>query len=533
MDRTSRSAALMEDLIIAGNDIVGVDVQRLSAQAFMKQAEQLREQAVKHLLAHKATDTKTAFVLLLRFTRLAELSLSAQPPLSKPQALKLRENLNRAVENLEKLKPTVQLLLNTEAQVAAETEARFAAMHLPSVPTTATSSAGPAAAAAAVHPAAAAAVNPAAAAAAVDLSDHVSPAPLTPSAPATARTLLSSIVVQPWGVLGEAASARGTPFETTRAAPAPDAHTLFCDPANCSWLQDPSFHPTDARGASGAIYRFLLLDKFPTAVSAAMRQPTDAVYHRYPGDRLCIHVGSPRLSSVRSEAEALKLLVATYTNILLVATQVACESAHWSTLRLLPVSSGIFAGSFGSRMPSITARALAAAAEAAAQQAPHCLEELTRGGRSIELCVFDPREVPLYRSQMAAGGRAGGAAAAAGGAAAGGGGLARPASAQVQPAPRSTQSSRPAPSTATTRAGAYTFEFEEGDARTGARRWVPLTDAGVVAELERLRSGAADEVRYRARGQAYRATRSGDGFFVQMNEATKVARMVRAVGFRF
>ena len=62
---------------------------------------------------------------------------------------------------------------------------------------------------------------------------------------------------------------------------------------------------------------------------------------------------------------------------------------------------------------------------------------------------------------------------------------------------------------------------------------MPLTDAGVVAELERLRSGAADEVRYRARGQAYRATRSGDGFFVQVNEVTKVARLVRAVGFRF
>lgn len=207
----------------------------------------------------------------------------------------------------EKAQAKAQAKVHSQAQTVmqvgppgseAEPEARLAALQLPSAPC-ATLTATPSSASVETSSAAAIDVGDSCNAAVIRaLPSGPSPRslPVGGSAPSPSRSLLQAITIQPWGVLGEAAG-QSAARSTTRAAPAPDASTLICDPANVAWLKDPNFYPPDAGGASGAVYKYLNIQRFPSAVAAAMKHVTDAVYHRYEGKREVhvIHVASPRL----------------------------------------------------------------------------------------------------------------------------------------------------------------------------------------------------------------------------------------------
>ena len=70
-------------------------------------------------------------------------------------------------------------------------------------------------------------------------------------------------------------------------------------------------------------------------------------------------------------------------------------------LRLVPISSGIYAGAFRAQMAEITAAALRAAVERLAAESPELLKELPPyQDRKCELCLFDPREAAPYAAAL-------------------------------------------------------------------------------------------------------------------------------------
>ena len=127
------------------------------------------------------------------------------------------------------------------------------------------------------------------------------------------------------------------------AAAQPDEQTVVVDPAGLQFIQQ--LGPAGAGGASGAIYSWLsiALDaNFPADAMRAVRQEGDAKLHRY-GRKQVIHVVGPDLnfastSTAATRATAAQKLTAAYASVL-----EEFASSHATTLRLLPVSGGIFA----------------------------------------------------------------------------------------------------------------------------------------------------------------------------------------------
>ena len=199
-----------------------------------------------------------------------------------------------------------------------------------------------------------------------------------------------------WGVLGETMGS--SPWDTKAVAPKPDGTTIIVDPASTQ-IKNPGFTPGSAGGAAGAIYRFLGIaenDTFPPDVVSSLNAIGDACYKRYghPQALHVIHVIGPdfkKMSMTRDEA--VEELTAAYCNVL---KQAASQGRR--LLRLVPISSGIYAGPFKAEMAEITAEALLAGFEKLepAQQASLAPHE----GRSVELCLFDPSEVKQFATAI-------------------------------------------------------------------------------------------------------------------------------------
>mmetsp|Transcript_16340 Transcript_16340/g.28644 ORF Transcript_16340/g.28644 Transcript_16340/m.28644 type:complete len:237 (+) Transcript_16340:47-757(+) len=190
-----------------------------------------------------------------------------------------------------------------------------------------------------------------------------------------------SFKVVAYGNLGTALTKEG--FQ--RAAPEPDKNTVVVDPAGMAYIKGDE-DPEDAGGASGALYRRLGLDvSMPDNVTSGINKVLDAKYHEYD-DFPVIHVVGPQLFRISDETEAIKQLATAYYNVL---TEFV-ESGK-TNMRLVPVSSGIFAGDFKNRMPSITHQSWTQAITRlnADQKA-----QVQRS--SIELCIFEEREVESY-----------------------------------------------------------------------------------------------------------------------------------------
>ena len=86
-------------------------------------------------------------------------------------------------------------------------------------------------------------------------------------------------------------------------------------------------------------------------VFQAITRAGDAKYHCYNGNQHVIHVVGPDFRSFRllSQKDAIEMLGRAYRNVLHEAA-----TSRLKRLRLLPVSSGVFAGSFSQSMPIIT-----------------------------------------------------------------------------------------------------------------------------------------------------------------------------------
>jgi hypothetical protein len=188
---------------------------------------------------------------------------------------------------------------------------------------------------------------------------------------------LSKLAVMPWGVLGDVEKAcnlhRGS---------VPSVNTAIVDPAGLHYIKTG---PAGAGGASGAIYKWLGIDRdssFPEEVSEAIQCEGDVVLHFY-GDKAVIHTVGPdlRLCSTFGHHQAICTLSVCYSNIL----AKFADQPNLTCLRLLPISGGIFSGALTHMMPDITVHALAAGfAQLNSEKRSRLLDAMTR----IELCIY-------------------------------------------------------------------------------------------------------------------------------------------------
>jgi hypothetical protein len=146
-------------------------------------------------------------------------------------------------------------------------------------------------------------------------------------------------------------------------------------------------------------------DSFPGRVVEAITAPTHAVYHLYAADgagegggeggkgegggqmlRHTIHAVGPNFNQGDyTWTGALHLLADTYANTL---TQFALTPSDVTTLRLLPISGGIFAGPFKPRLVELTRAALAMGF---AKLSPAVQRVVVQ--RRVQMCVFEEQEL--------------------------------------------------------------------------------------------------------------------------------------------
>merc|ERR1740123_270920 len=155
--------------------------------------------------------------------------------------------------------------------------------------------------------------------------------------------------MRPHGVLGTVLTSKG--IKRVAAEPAPGLPIV--DPAGLHHIRSG---PMGAGGAAGQIYRWLGIagdDSFPCSVRTAIQKPLQAKLHFY-GPKACLHVVGPdfRDRSI-SQEQATDELAEAYKAIF-------CEFARsrLGGLRMLPISGGIFSGSFAPELPVLTVKAL-------------------------------------------------------------------------------------------------------------------------------------------------------------------------------
>jgi hypothetical protein len=199
--------------------------------------------------------------------------------------------------------------------------------------------------------------------------------------------------VLPTNVVGH--SVLGTQLvgrQMVQKAPAGAEDLAFVDPAGLHYIRNG---PQGAGGAAGAIYSYLGLNRetsFPSSVKTAIRMETDAKYHKYANQNAfihCIHVVGPDLRDPSyTIGEAAAKLTAAYRNVLI---EFASTPLH--TLRLLPISGGIFSGQFMRYLPKLTAHALQAAF---AGLRPGTRKKLSE--RQVLMCIFMGNELDDFVS---------------------------------------------------------------------------------------------------------------------------------------
>lgn len=210
----------------------------------------------------------------------------------------------------------------------------------------------------------------------------------------------NNIVLKPYGVLGTALDTSGNLRQVEEP---PRDGVAFVDPAGLHCIQH--LGPSGAGGASASIYRYLQIASdasFPSRVREAITEPMQAKAHLYSlSDQLkslaganrstarCIHCVGPDFSSAPIGRErAVELLATAYTNVLLEFD----EARSCSTLRILPISGGAFAGPFQHEIGALTRDALDVT----------CKERLNKQlvqrliNRRLELCIFMEAELAQF-----------------------------------------------------------------------------------------------------------------------------------------
>jgi hypothetical protein len=200
----------------------------------------------------------------------------------------------------------------------------------------------------------------------------------------------------PWGVLGT--QLMGNPWESSKdiqiKAPKPDETMAVVDPAGLPYIQDKG--PGAASGASGTIYSWIGLSNknaFPEDVRKHVTHECTARLHKYDAGNV-IHSIGPDLRQAKwtktttgHRARVVEALAQAYQHIL-----AEFATSTLKRLRLLPVSGGIFSGTYSPDMPRITVEAL--------QKGFSLLDDGAQArvieAEVLELCIFLEREFKAY-----------------------------------------------------------------------------------------------------------------------------------------
>lgn len=194
---------------------------------------------------------------------------------------------------------------------------------------------------------------------------------------------MEKIKIVPYGVLGTQLSMTGT---LRHVGEPPNSDICIVDPAGLEYIKNGA---AGAGGAAGAIYKHIgLTGAFPEAVRNAMFGPTDAKFHDYDGAKVIHCIGPDFREGEWSEREAAVELSRAYRNVL---HEFVMSEA--TTLRILPISSGIFSGPLYNQMPPLTHEALSMGFE---QLHPFDAQSVVEKRKKIELCVFMEREWDSY-----------------------------------------------------------------------------------------------------------------------------------------
>ena len=217
-----------------------------------------------------------------------------------------------------------------------------------------------------------------------------------------ADALLRQVKTVPYGVLGSQLGARGIVMRGSDPAKAEGSPIVIVDPAGLHHIQPPG-GPCGAGGAAGVIYSWLGIgddESFPAPVIRSVRMTGDAKLHWYSDQHAVIHAVGPDLRVEDCDAEgAAALLSRAYGNILRQFAQARLDEG--AVLRLLPVSGGIFSGTFLPKLPILTFQSLR---KALYEVEPAVRTALIAPGVKLELCIFLEDEfAPFVRAQRTVG----------------------------------------------------------------------------------------------------------------------------------
>ena len=203
-------------------------------------------------------------------------------------------------------------------------------------------------------------------------------------------SFLRGLRVVPYGILGRSSEQSMT---EPPKGPEPGPSVVILDPAGLHHIHGS---PAGAGGAAGQIYKWLRIDgwpAFPEPVRDAIDRPLKAKYHAY-GTKRCVHVVGPDFRGRDlTHDEAITELAAAYAAALweFVASGMPC-------FRLLPVSSGIFAGNFAKDLPGMTVEALGAGFAALDETMQRQILHADR----LEFCIFMQEDFEAYLSAFVA-----------------------------------------------------------------------------------------------------------------------------------
>ncbi|CAE7896112.1 unnamed protein product [Symbiodinium sp. KB8] len=196
--------------------------------------------------------------------------------------------------------------------------------------------------------------------------------------------IVAKVRVVPYGILGS----QLFHGQLRVAAAEPGAGEVVVDPAGLPYIRSG---PSGAGGASGQLYKWIgISSHFPQSVQDAITESLQAKFCSYDnGQKNVIHVVGPDFRSRRSNiwADAVDELAKAYASTL--KEFAGCELPR---LRLLPISSSIFAGPFEKDMPEMTVQAL----QTGFGMLDPGDQDKILNADGIEMCIFAKAELDEY-----------------------------------------------------------------------------------------------------------------------------------------
>eukprot|EP00938_MAST-03A_sp_MAST-3A-sp1_P004145 g4145.t1 len=203
----------------------------------------------------------------------------------------------------------------------------------------------------------------------------------TSTATPSSSMFLSKVEVAPYSVLGTRLSREGK-FETITGKP--EGSEALVDPAGLPYVSGQS-PMKEAGAASGVIYRWLGVNDFPQDVRDGIKRATDAKFHKYDENKSVVHVVGPDFrQESKDNRSGLETLARAYTNILSETAR-----SQVSSLRLLPVSGGVFAAHFRNDIHFMTWHALVQGFKNLSKEEQESILKMD----SLKMCIFMEKEL--------------------------------------------------------------------------------------------------------------------------------------------